>query len=72
MEGKPAVGCQNAAEANEYCPGLAKHIYISNNSTTSIWPKALLIEVGGDGNLVEECLGCKYLAAALNDVINGG
>lgn len=58
---------------NEYCPGLAKHIYISNNRYNQhIAEGSLLIEVGGDGNLVEECLeSCKYLAAALNDVING-
>jgi stage II sporulation protein P len=58
---------------NEYCPGLAKHIYISNNRYNQHMAEgSLLIEVGGDGNLVEECLeSCKYLAVVLNDVING-
>lgn len=57
---------------NEKAPGLAKSIYISNNRYNHhISPGTLTIEIGGDGNLVSEALeSVKYLAAAINDVIN--
>jgi len=56
---------------NEQCPGLAKPIYISKNRYNQHMTKgSLIIEVGGDGNLMSECLeSTKYLAKAINEVI---
>ncbi|MCX7748556.1 MAG: stage II sporulation protein P [Clostridia bacterium] len=57
---------------NEQCPGLAKPIYVSKNRYNQhVKNDALIIEVGGDGNTLEECLeSTKYLAKAINDVIS--
>lgn len=57
---------------NEQCPqltlpiNLAKYTYNQHVSNG-----ALLIEIGGDGNLLDECLeSTKYLAKAINDVVS--
>lgn len=57
---------------NEQCPqltlpiNLAKYTYNQHVSNG-----ALLIEIGGDGNLLDECLeSTKYLSKAINDVVN--
>ncbi len=57
---------------NEKYPGLAKPIWISSNRYNQhITNDSLIIEVGGDGNLLSECLeSTKYLAEAVNTVIN--
>jgi stage II sporulation protein P len=56
---------------NKICPGLAKPINLSKNRyNQQVSNKALIIEVGGDGNLMEECLeSTKYLAQAINEVV---
>lgn len=53
-------------------PGLAKSILISKNRYNQhLTNNSLIIEIGGDGNLLEECLlSTKYLADAVNRVIN--
>lgn len=57
---------------NEKYPGLARPIYISKNRYNQhLSNNSLIIEIGGDGNLISECLeSAKYVAEALNDVIN--
>lgn len=57
---------------NRQHPGLARHIYISSNAYNQNLSKgSLLIEIGGDGNLLSECLeSVKYLAKAISEVIN--
>jgi len=56
---------------NKQHPGLARHIYISNNVyNQNLTDGSLIIEIGGDGNLLSECLeSVKYLAKAINEVI---
>lgn len=56
---------------NKICPGLAKPINLSKNRYNQhVSDKALIIEVGGDGNLLEECLeSTKYLAQAISQVV---
>lgn len=56
---------------NRQHPGLARHIYISNNVyNQNLATGSLIIEIGGDGNLLSECLeSVKYLAKAINEVI---
>lgn len=56
---------------NERYPGLAKPIWISKNRyNQQITNNSLIIEIGGDGNLLGECLeSTKYLAEAVNAVI---
>jgi len=58
---------------NEKYPGLARPLWIvGKRYNQHISKQAVLIEVGGDGNLLSECLeSMKYLAEALNEVING-
>jgi len=58
---------------NEKYPGLAKPVWIvAKRYNQQISNQAILIEVGGDGNLLSECLeSTKYLAEVLNDVMNG-
>ncbi len=65
-----AVKIQN--RLNQIAPGLAKHIYISKNKYNQyMTERSLLVEIGGDGNLLEECLvSVKYLSRAISDVIN--
>ena len=57
---------------NEKYPGLARPIWISSNRYNQhITNNSLIIEIGGDGNLLSECLeSTKYLAEAVNIVIN--
>ena len=59
------------AKLNEQYPGLAKPIYISNNRYNQhMAGGALIIEVGGDGNTLDEAVeSAKYLAKAISDVI---
>ena len=56
---------------NEKYPGLARPIWIVEaRYNQHISTQSILIEVGGDGNLLSECLeSTKYLAEALHDVI---
>ncbi|NSW91306.1 MAG: stage II sporulation protein P [Firmicutes bacterium] len=56
---------------NKQHPGLARHIYISNNVyNQNLTTGSLIIEIGGDGNLLSECLeSVKYLAKAIYEVI---
>ncbi|HOV25374.1 MAG TPA: stage II sporulation protein P [Pseudobacteroides sp.] len=56
---------------NKIAPGLAKPINLSKNRYNQhVSDKALIIEVGGDGNLLEECLeSTKYLAQAISEVV---
>jgi len=58
---------------NEKYPGLARPVWIvGKRYNQHISENALLIEIGGDGNLLSECLeSTKYLAEALNDVMRG-
>lgn len=58
---------------NDKYPGLARPIWISNNRYNQhVSDEALIIEIGGDGNLLSECLeSTKYLAEVLNEVMMG-
>jgi stage II sporulation protein P len=58
---------------NEKYPGLARPVWIvGKRYNQQVSNQAVLIEVGGDGNLLSECTeSMKYLAEALNDVIKG-
>ncbi|MCX7710430.1 MAG: stage II sporulation protein P [Clostridia bacterium] len=57
---------------NQISPGLAKPIDLSfNRYNQHVSNGALIVEVGGDGNLLEECLeSTKYLSKAIHDVVN--
>lgn len=65
---KLAVKLQN--KLNEICPGLAKPIFISENTyNQNIINGALIAEIGGDGNLISESVeSAKYLARAISEV----
>lgn len=54
-------------------PGLARPVWIvGKRYNQQVSNQAVLIEVGGDGNLLSECIeSMKYLADALNDVMKG-
>ena len=56
---------------NEKYPGLARPVWIvGKRYNQQVSNQAVLIEVGGDGNLLSECLeSTKYLADALNEVM---
>jgi stage II sporulation protein P len=58
---------------NEKYPGLARPVWISKNRyNQQLTTGNLLIEIGGDGNVLSECLeSTKYVAEAVNEVING-
>lgn len=58
---------------NEKYPGLARPVWIvSKRYNQHVSNQAVLIEVGGDGNLLSECIeSTKYLAEVLNEVIKG-
>jgi stage II sporulation protein P len=58
---------------NEKAPGLARPVWVvGKRYNQQISNQAVLLEVGGDGNLLSECLeSMKYVAEALNDVMNG-
>lgn len=59
------------AKLNEIAPGLARPIYLSKyRYNQHLSTGALLVEIGGDGNLLEECFeSTKYLAQAINEVV---
>lgn len=59
------------ARLNEICPGIAKPIYISKNRYNQhLTNGSVIIEIGGDGNVIDECVrSTSYLARAINDVI---
>jgi len=56
---------------NEEAPGLARPIYISNNRYNQhMADGALIIEIGADGNTIDEALeSTKYVAKAISEVI---
>jgi stage II sporulation protein P len=56
---------------NEKYPGLAKPIYVREGRFNQhISSDSLIIEIGGDGNLLSECVdSTKYVAWAINEVI---
>ncbi len=56
---------------NEIAPGLAKPTYISNSRyNQQLTNGSVLIEIGGDGNVIDECVrSTSYLAQAINDVV---
>lgn len=57
---------------NKKYPGLARPILISENRYNQHLSKgSLIIEVGGDGNLMSECLeSVKYLAEVIGEIVN--
>jgi stage II sporulation protein P len=57
---------------NSIAPGLARPILVSTNRYNQHASNgALIFEVGGDGNLMSECLeSTKYLARAIDEVLN--
>jgi stage II sporulation protein P len=59
---------------NEKYPGLARPIWVvEKRYNQQISNQAILVEFGGDGNLLGECLeSAKYLAEVLNDVMMEG
>lgn len=56
---------------NEIAPGLVKPTYISNSRyNQQLTNGSVLIEIGGDGNVIDECVrSTAYLAQAINDVV---
>lgn len=56
---------------NEECPGITMPINMSKyRYNQHVSQGALLIEIGGDGNVLDECLeSTKYLSKAINDVL---
>ena len=58
---------------NEKVPGLARPVWlVKKRYNQQVSNHAVLIEVGGDGNLLSECVeSMKYLAEALKDVMKG-
>lgn len=56
---------------NEIAPGIAKPTYISKNRYNQhLTNGSVIIEIGGDGNVIDECVrSTTYLAQAINDVI---
>lgn len=59
------------ARLNEICPGIAKPTYVSKNRYNQhLTNGSVIIEIGGDGNVIDECVrSTSYLAQAINDVI---
>lgn len=57
---------------NEKYPGITRPIYMSyNRYNQHLTPGALIVEIGGDGNTIDECLeSTKYLAEVINEVIS--
>jgi len=58
---------------SEKYPGLAKPIDLSRNRYNEhVTNGSLLIEIGGDGDILGECLqSAKFVADVINDVVNG-
>jgi len=56
---------------NSKNPGIARHIYLSNNRYNQHFTSgSLIVEIGGEGNLLSECIeSTKYLARAISEVI---
>ncbi len=56
---------------NEIAPGIAKPTYISKNRYNQhLTNGSVIIEIGGDGNAIDECVrSTNYLAQAINDVV---
>ena len=54
----------------EYNPSIVKPIFISKNRYNQhLTNCSLLIEIGGDGNLISESIqSAKYIARALNEI----
>lgn len=67
---KLAIKLQN--KLNEKYPGLARPIYISHNRYNQhLGNGSLIVEIGGDGNTIDECMeSTKYLAEVINETIN--
>ncbi len=67
---KLAITLQNML--NEKHPGITRPIYMSKyRYNQHLSTGALIIEIGGDGNLISECLeSTKYLAEVINEVLN--
>ena len=67
---KLAITLQNML--NEKHPGITRPIYMSKyRYNQHLSNGALIIEIGGDGNLISECLeSTKYLAEVINEVLN--
>ncbi|QNU65567.1 stage II sporulation protein P [Ruminiclostridium herbifermentans] len=59
------------ARLNELYPGLVKPVYISKNRYNQhLTNGSVIIEIGGDGNTIDECVrSTEYLARAINDVL---
>lgn len=59
------------ARLNEICPGITKPIYISKSRYNQhLTNGSVIIEIGGDGNVIDECVrSTSYLAQAINDVL---
>ncbi len=59
------------ARLNEVYPGLAKPIYISKNRYNQhLTNGSVIVEIGGDGNTIDECVrSTSYLARAIDDVL---
>ncbi|RXE57869.1 stage II sporulation protein P [Acetivibrio mesophilus] len=57
---------------NEKYPGITRPIYMSRyRYNQHLSNNSLIVEIGGDGNTINECLeSSKYFAEALNEVIN--
>lgn len=57
---------------NDKYPGLARPIFMSENRYNQhLRNNSLIIEIGGDGNLISECVeSSKYVAQVLNELIN--
>lgn len=58
---------------NQISPGITKPVYLSSNRYNQHLSKqALIIEVGGDGNTMDECIeSTKYLARAISEIMKG-
>jgi len=67
---KLALKLQRELESKH--PGLTRHIYISTNRYNQhLSTGALIVEVGGDGNTLDEAIkSTEYLAQAINAVLN--
>ncbi|MDQ2087537.1 stage II sporulation protein P [Herbivorax sp. ANBcel31] len=67
---KLAVTLQNIL--NQKHSGITRPIYMSQHRYNQhLTNGALLVEIGGDGNLISECLeSTKYLAEAIDEVLN--
>lgn len=67
---KLAITFQNMLDKRY--PGITRPIYISENRYNQhLTNGTLIVEIGGDGNLISECLeSTKYLAEVIDEVLN--